>query len=444
MLIVPITETVIRKRQRAARDKTKFAELKSSIAQKGVLHPPVFWRDDAAKVWVLNVGEGRYRSIQELHAAGVEVRCNSQTIPPGCMPITILDDRLDEIGRFETELDENVIREDLPWPDRVQAYADLHKMRQVQNPKQTKEDTAKELVQRGLVNALPTGRLHMKQATLIAEHLDNDKIANARNPAEALTLIYKMEEEKVTAALVQRRLATIPAASTIKITQGSCLDLLPGLDSDMADLILIDPPYGIGASSGGFRGRTVHHHNYEDTPENAKKIAQTVLTDGFRICKARANLFMFCDIDLFPWLKLTASNMGWDPFRRPLIWRKSESEGLAPWGAQGPRITTEFIFFATKGSRGLNASPIDVFDDKRVSRSERLHAAEKPVDLLKKLIQCSTLPGDFVLDPCCGSGSTLVAAKELKRHGLGIELDKDYYNTALSNVFGSELNAQST
>jgi DNA modification methylase len=144
---------------------------------------------------------------------------------------------------------------------------------------------------------------------------------------------------------------------------------------------------------------------------------------------------MFCDIDLFDWLKLSASNMGWSPFRRPLIWQKSESEGLAPWGAQGPRITTEFIFYATKGRRGLHASPIDVFNIRRVSRAERLHAAEKPVELLSRLISCASLPGDFILDPCCGSGSTLVACRETKRQGLGIESDLDYYNTAMANLY---------
>lgn len=92
------------------------------------------------------------------------------------------------------------------------------------------------------------------------------------------------------------------------------------------------------------------------------------------------------------------------------------------------------LFWATKGQRGLISSPVDVLDEARVSRSERTHAAEKPVDLLKLLIECSTLPGDFVLDPCCGSGSTLVAARDSKRTGLGIELDETFYNTAMSNL----------
>lgn len=84
---------------------------------------------------------------------------------------------------------------------------------------------------------------------------------------------------------------------------------------------------------------------------------------------------------------------------------------------------------------GLLASPVDILDHSRVPRNERIHAAQKPLDLLRRLIECSTLPGDFVLDPCCGSGSTLAAAKELSRTGLGIESDETFYNTAMSNVF---------
>jgi site-specific DNA-methyltransferase (adenine-specific) len=448
-MLIPLDKIEVRKRQRSVMDRTELNELKETIVSIGLLHPPVFWPDNNTGTWVLSVGERRLTAIRELHAEKRTFRHDGQEVPLGQIPATRLDDQIDEIGRFEAELDENVRRSDLSWQDRVRAYADLHTMRQLQSGKQQTPQskdftgTAQELVNRGITKNINTARAAVQEAVLIAKHLDNDKIMKARNPAEAAGLIYKMEEEHITAALVKRNLTQLPSSSSIRLRHGDALTLLEGLDSDMADLILIDPPYGLGAASGGFRARTVHHHNYEDTPENAKKIARTVLTEGFRICKTRANIFMFCDIELFDWLKSTAANMGWSPFRRPLIWQKSESEGMAPWGGSGPRITTEFIFFATKGQRGLNASPIDVFNVKRVPRSERIHAAEKPVELLKTLIQCSTLPNDLVLDPCCGSGSTLVAAKELKRQALGIELDLDYYNTAMANVFGSDLDATS-
>ena len=253
-----------------------------------------------------------------------------------------------------------------------------------------------------------------------------------------MQLIYRQEEEKVLAALIRRQIAAAPTNQPIEIRNGNLFKILPVLESSTYDLIIADPPYGIDASGAGFRARSVIHHNYKDDAETAKNVVQTILIEGFRITKQRANIFIFCDIDLFPWLKSTAANMGWVVFRRPLIWMKSESEGLAPWGGQGPRITTEFIFYATKGQRGLNASPTDVFDDRRVNRTTRVHAAEKPISLFKSLISCSSLPGDIILDPCCGSGNSLVAARELNRQGLGIEVDPDYYNTALANVFGAK------
>lgn len=439
MLIVPLAKTEVRKRQRSAMDKAKLNELKEKIASQGLLHPPVFWYDVKSDTWILTAGERRYRAIQNLHVEKRTFKHDGAEVPLGMIPVTRVDEMIDEVGRFEAELDENVVREDLTWQDRARAYADLHAMRKQSSPAQTSTDTGQELVNRGAETNTNRARQVVADAVILAQHLDNDKIANARNAAEAIGLVYKQEEEKLMAALVKRRLAKAPEAGDIKLRNDDCLKVLDGLDSDMVDLILVDPPYGLGASAGGFSQRTVHHHDYEDTKENAQAIAKAIIIEGFRIAKSRANLFMFCDIDLFYWLRETAANMGWSPFRRPLIWQKSESEGLAPWGGSGPRITTEFIFFCTKGQRGLNASPIDLFNVPRVARKERIHAAEKPVELLKKLIQCSTLPGDFVLDPCCGSGSAMVATKELKRQGLGIEKDLDYYNTAMANVFGADL-----
>ena len=159
----------------------------------------------------------------------------------------------------------------------------------------------------------------------------------------------------------------------------------------------------------------------QTTPIPLELLQELSSLKGSVLQNLEANIFMFGAIEFFDWWKNTAANLGWVPFTRPLIWCKSESEGLAPWGGSGPQITTEFIFYATKGQRGLNASPINVFRIKRVPRNARIHAAEKPVELLSQLIECSTIPGELVLDPCCGSGSTLVACRKTKRRGLGIE-----------------------
>jgi DNA modification methylase len=207
--------------------------------------------------------------------------------------------------------------------------------------------------------------------------------------------------------------------------------ILPTLDAELFDAIIADLPYGIGADSGGFRQRTVEHHNYQDDPDHAKALMQTVIAEGFRVSKLRSNLFIFGDVDLFPFFKTAAASMGWKPWRTPIVWQKSESEGLAPWGREGFRRTYELIFWATKGQRGLLLSPTDVLTFKRVARAERRYGPEKPVELLERLIECSTMPGDYILDPCVGAGSTLAAARHLKRKALGIELDSGAHALAV-------------
>nr|DAU82065.1 MAG TPA: adenine specific DNA methyltransferase [Caudoviricetes sp.] len=60
----------------------------------------------------------------------------------------------------------------------------------------------------------------------------------------------------------------------------------------------------------------------------------------------------------------------------------------------------------------------------------KIHPAQKPVKLLKKLIETFTDPGDVVIDPCCGSGSTLRAAYEMGRSAYGFEIDRNFYRQA--------------
>lgn len=449
----PILATAIevRKRQRTSVATNHINELKASILKIGLLHPPVCWFDEKAGKWVLSVGECRLKAILEIGKEGKEFFHGETKFQPGHIPITPLGEYLDEIGKFEAEFDENIRREPLAWQDECQALADLHAMRQAADPKHTLIDSGRELARSAGASTPnhPGKSAHpvamakkVHDAAIVAQHLDNPKIAQARSLSEATALVYKQEHERVQAALAKRLLAAAPTKPDIEIRHGDMFATLPGLDPGQVDLIIADPPYGIDASGEGFRSRTIHHHNYNDTEENARDVARFILTEGFRIAKAAANLFMFCDIDLFQWLKATGANMGWVPFRTPLVWQKSESEGLAPWGQQGPRRTTEYLFYATKGQKGLLASPVDVFTVKRVPRHERIHAAEKPVELLRRLVECSTLPGDLVLDPCCGSGSTLVACRELKRRAIGIEKDEDYYNTAMANVHGGGSNGE--
>lgn len=62
------------------------------------------------------------------------------------------------------------------------------------------------------------------------------------------------------------------------------------------------------------------------------------------------------------------------------------------------------------------------------------HPTQKPVELIRYLIRTYTNEGDLILDNCIGSGTTAVAAIKEKRHFIGMELDKDYFNIACKRV----------
>lgn len=78
--------------------------------------------------------------------------------------------------------------------------------------------------------------------------------------------------------------------------------------------------------------------------------------------------------------------------------------------------------FNNKGKMVMNCIDWD-----RESKDEKIHPTQKPVGLLKKLIELFTDVGDVVIDPCAGSGSTLVAASSLKRKAYGFEIKKEFH-----------------
>lgn len=72
----------------------------------------------------------------------------------------------------------------------------------------------------------------------------------------------------------------------------------------------------------------------------------------------------------------------------------------------------------------------------------RIHPAQKPVSVLKRLVQIFTDEGDVVIDPCCGSGTTLRAAMELGRSAYGFEIDRTFYQKAKDEMLVFEKDGQ--
>lgn len=440
MDLYPLTSIVVRDRQRTKKPLPHIRALAEDIKQRELLHAPVVWLED--KVPILLVGECRFEAIKLLASEKTSIFYDGQEIPLGFLPTTIFSLE-DSVERKQAELSENTYREALTWQDRTRALAEIHEIAKAKNPTQTFKATADSLLTSGYSGeSSGTNPVHLSTtvslATIIAPHLDDPDVAGAKNASEAASIIAKKTEDRAAAALAKRRQKSAGGDEPLKLHLGDSLKLLPQMREASVDLILTDPPYGIDvdAKNSTHKRQTVKH-TYDDSPERFHELLTTLLIEGFRVSKPRANIFIFVHPRQWNWVFEASQRAGWVPFPTPVIWDKV-AQGIGTWQNEGFQRTYDMIFFATKGQRGLNQPVPDVLHFKRVEREARVHGAQKPVDLLRYLIEISTLQHDLVLDPFAGSGSTLVAARSAQRRCVGFELDETAFNAAMNNVFGDK------
>jgi|CXWL01.1.fsa_nt_gi DNA modification methylase len=428
MTFLKLAEIEIRERQRRDYSPQELRLLKESIVARGLMHPPVVRRAAPSAV-VLVAGGRRCRAMQELHEEGISFKFGAEPVPEGAIPITWIED-FDPAGNAEAELDENLIRSALTWQEETEARAFIHKLRKRTNPTQTVIETAKETAK-----IAGTSVMHERQkvanAILLDANKDNPKVLAARNEREAVTAVLDDLTKKYSNKLAERAKAFNTKHTLIN---GDCLEHMAKLPTGKFSAIICDPPYGIDAD----KMKKDDLHLYRDDAAYALDVMKHVVQEGFRVTKPKAFLFMFCDFEHFITIRNYAKQQLWSVWRAPLIWQKG-TDGHAPWGRSGFVRTYETILFAVKGQAELllPGGP-DVLNFKRPSRAGRVHAAEKPRDLLLHLLKLSTLPGDAVLDPCAGSGSLISAADIHKVNATLIELSETYFEEAKNRTILKE------
>lgn len=215
----------------------------------------------------------------------------------------------------------------------------------------------------------------------------------------------------------------------IQLYHGNCLDVMPTLPPGSVDMVLTDPPYGMGFKSG--RSKTPRHKAI--IGDNA--IDPGFLPIAFRTLAPNGGLVMFCDWKTSCEWASHIKSAGFHIVSQ-VIWDR-EHHGMGDLtGAYAPMH--DVIWYATKGRRTFtNGRPKSVIRAKRPSPSQdHGHPTCKPLELIEQLILNH---GDGVyLDPFMGSGTTGVACKRLGRKFIGIELDQTYFENAKKRIESTE------
>jgi DNA modification methylase len=208
----------------------------------------------------------------------------------------------------------------------------------------------------------------------------------------------------------------------IDLIQGDCLEKMQYIPDKSVDLVLTDIPYdGVNRESNGLR-------NLDKGKADIMTIElKDLIPELLRI--NRGSGYIFCGwgqiseiIDILKERKLST---------RLCVWQKTNP---SPMNGQSIWLSgVEYCIYWKNKNATFNEYCKNVVWNFPSGRN-KIHPTEKPLKLFEYLINVSSNEGDTILDPFMGSGTTIVACKNLNRNGIGIELDQAYFEIAKKRI----------
>lgn len=220
---------------------------------------------------------------------------------------------------------------------------------------------------------------------------------------------------------MQAQIEELSNAAKASWVHGDWRDTVDTLEDGSIKLLLTDPPYGMGYQSN--RRKEKHAEIAADgTLQSATEELVQMLGAVKSKLAADAHVLVFCRWDSEAAFAAMLRSAGLE-VKGSLIWVKNNHGSGDLVGGFAPMH--ERVIHAVKGKPALMVREPDVMQCEKVDTKK--HPTEKPVELLTRLIEATTVEGNTVFDPFGGVASTLVAASQCKRKGIGCEIDKDYH-----------------
>jgi len=223
------------------------------------------------------------------------------------------------------------------------------------------------------------------------------------------------------------------------LIHGDAFEKIKTLEDNSVDMIFTDPPYNLSEYSTGnmhFKWRSAINNDIAEWDKNFDPLE--VRDEFVRIIKPTGNIFVFTSYNMIGrWHELF--DPIFDTFQY-CIWHKTNP--VPKIRKAGFLNSCEMIVCMWNKGHTWNFTRQNemhnFFESPICMQPERLknpkHPTQKPVALLKHFIRIASNPGDIILDPFMGVGSTGVAAIELKRKFIGIEIEQVYYEAAKKRI----------
>ena len=437
------------KRQRQPGEVLDVGDIQPSMARFGLLNPVII--DDNG---MLLAGERRLTAAKNLGWTKILTRKWSDLTPVEAQLL---------------ELMENIKRQDLRWQDLVASIAGIHSLYVELDPDWTMIKTATDCgISEGLVSMY----------VLVHSEMGDESISGSAGVREAYNKLKRRDNRAAGAAMQELleapdvvpdqpkgdltpeqqaevkvlqdlgeplpahlKLAPKPrpvpvAPNPESILHGSFLDWAPTYAGEKFNLVHCDFPYGIELFSGpqgcGSELAVAGRVGYKDSADVYWRLVDALCANLNRVMSVSAHLMFWTSAD-YRIIQQTIARFGelapslvFQKF--PLIWHKSDNAGIASDPRMNPRHTYEACLMASRGHRQIVSVKSDSYS---APTDKRLHPSTKPEPVLRHFMEMLVDDTTLMLDPTCGSASSLRAAESLgAKQVLGLEIDQQYIEPA--------------
>lgn len=399
-----------------------------SIRRRGVMQP-IVCHDDLSLI----VGERRLAISIFLKIPDIPVRFASE---------------LSELELQIVELEENIGREELPWTDRCQATVRIHNLYKMTDPEWNQNRTAEALgMNRGTIS------LYLGVGDAILE--GNEKIGKASTVRQAHNALNRDAARRdadiisdITEAITGENQggpdrAGRGSSEVVPVICGDFLIWAEEYSGEKFNFLHIDFPYGVNMQDSD-QGNSELYGAYEDTPEVYWTLLDALAKHQDNFCSSSAHMMFWFSMEFYVETRdfFRTRMPDWNFNKFPLIWTKTDNKGILPDAKRGPRRIYETCLFGARDDRYIVRA---VSNSYGAPTGIKAHQSEKPEPVLRHFMQMFVDEHSRVLDPTCGSGSSLRAAESLNASSVfGLEKNKDFAEGALKELknFRAKRNAE--
>jgi len=411
-----VDEVIVESRIRT--DLGDIDELCNSIREVGLIQPIVLDRTNK-----LIAGERRFRALKRL---GFNVLVHGKTF--------VYNDEQDTLRLKAMEIEENVKRKQLTWQEEVLAKKRILEIMQqihgVAGPGRPSQSVGLGVTSSGFgINKL---------ASLLGEsNAQTSKDVELAELIEAVPALAKAETKEaarrqatlaVTVAAALQMAQKNPPKTEQKWTlyEGDFVNNANNIEDNSMDLVIVDPPYGADTSGMGPNSKVLLAKPFQDSLVPTNVLLSHLAEQSYRVLRPDRFACFFFDFVLYEDLIEQLDGFGFVVDIVPLIWVKNTVINTTPYTRYGRSY--EPILLARKGEPKLiRPSQRDVIQvDNVITRSaneQKLYQAQKPIALIRKLIEDLCVPSGTVVDFCAGSGTTGEAALRSGRRVVLFEKD---------------------